>query len=156
IVQTYGMTETSSQIATLNESDALRKLGSAGKALFSASLKIWNNGKTADSNQVGEIIVQGPMVTSGYYHHEEANQASFQAGWLRTGDMGYVDEEGFLFVVDRRSDLIISGGENVYPAEIEEVLLAMDGVKEAGVTANEDTAWGQVPVAFVVKNEANL
>lgn len=156
IIQTYGMTETSSQIVTLNEKDALRKLGSAGKSLFSASLKILKEEHMDSPEQAGEILVKGPMVTPGYYQREEANQASFQEGWLRTGDMGYIDEEGFLFVIDRRSDLIISGGENVYPAEIEEILLACEGVKDAGVTARTDADWGQVPVAFVVKKEENV
>ncbi|WP_139220300.1 o-succinylbenzoate--CoA ligase [Gracilibacillus orientalis] len=150
IVQTYGMTETCSQIATLNEADALRKLGSAGKPLFSASLQIQVNNTRAKPNQVGEIVVKGPMVTTGYYRREQANKESFQNGWFHTGDLGYLDEEGFLFVVDRRSDLIISGGENIYPAEVEEVLLSFEGVQEAGVTAVEDSKWGQVPVAYVV------
>ncbi|WP_018934092.1 o-succinylbenzoate--CoA ligase [Gracilibacillus lacisalsi] len=153
IVQTYGMTETSSQIVTLSEADALRKLGSAGKPLFSASLQIQANDMSAKPNQVGEIVVKGPMVTSGYYHREKANKEAFRNGWFHTGDLGYVDEEGFLFVVDRRSDLIISGGENIYPAEVEEVLLSFKGVQEAGVTAIEDSKWGQVPVAYVVANE---
>ncbi|WP_208586363.1 o-succinylbenzoate--CoA ligase [Gracilibacillus suaedae] len=153
IVQTYGMTETCSQIVTLNEADALRKLGSAGKPLFSASLQIQADNTTAEPNQVGEIVVKGPMVTPGYYHRETANKEAFRDGWFHTGDLGYLDEEGFLFVVDRRSDLIISGGENIYPAEVEEVLLSFEGVQEAGVTAIEDSKWGQVPVAYVVANE---
>ncbi|MFP3360704.1 AMP-binding protein, partial [Planococcus sp. SIMBA_143] len=78
------------------------------------------NGK-AHENQEGEILVKGPNVTSGYYRREEANAKSFDSGWFHPADLGYVDEEGFLFVLDRRSDLIISGGENVYPAEIESV-----------------------------------
>lgn len=156
IVQTYGMTETCSQIATLNEADALRKLGSAGKPLFSASLQIYTGKTVAKPNQVGEIIVQGPMVTRGYYHREQANKEAFQNGWFHTGDLGYLDDEGFLFVVDRRSDLIISGGENIYPAEVEEVLLSCEGVKEAGVTAMEDSRWGQAPVAYVVKADGKV
>ncbi|MDX8044794.1 o-succinylbenzoate--CoA ligase [Gracilibacillus sp. S3-1-1] len=156
IVQTYGMTETSSQIVTLSEQDALRKLGSAGKPLFSASLQIEYDGSRAKANQIGEIVVQGPMVTKGYYGREEANKEAFQQDWFHTGDLGYLDEEGFLFVVDRRNDLIISGGENVYPAEIEEVLLSYEGVKEAGVTGREDNKWGQVPVAYVVTADENV
>ncbi|UOQ50644.1 o-succinylbenzoate--CoA ligase [Gracilibacillus caseinilyticus] len=150
IVQSYGMTETSSQIITLNAADALRKLGSAGKPLFTSSLQIIKDNREALSNEVGEIVVKGPMVTNGYYQRVEANQKAFRDGWLYTGDLGYLDEEGFLFVVDRRSDLIISGGENIYPAEIEDVLLSCDGVLEAGVTGMKDEKWGQVPVAFVV------
>ena len=150
IIQTYGMTETCSQISTLPMKDALRKLGSAGKALFAASLEIHKGQEKLDANQIGEIVVKGPMVTPGYYQAEQANKKSFNSNWFYTGDMGYVDEEGFLYVVDRRSDLIISGGENIYPAEIEDVLLSLDGVKEAGVIGIQDKEWGQVPIAFVV------
>lgn len=147
VFQSYGMTETSSQIVTLSPQDALKKLGSAGKALFPAQLRI--DGGNEDS--IGEIIVKGPMVTKGYYRNEEANKKSFHNGWLRTGDMGYLDDDGFLYVVDRRKDLIISGGENIYPSEIESVLSGMEQIKEVGVTGLADETWGQVPIAFVVK-----
>jgi o-succinylbenzoate---CoA ligase len=153
VFQTYGMTETSSQIATLTPTDALRKLGSAGKALFPAQLKIMNENKEAKPNEVGEIIVKGPMVTAGYYNREDANKSSITNEWLRTGDLAYVDEEGYLYVKDRRKDLIISGGENVYPAEIEAVLKGMESVLDAGVVGVKDDKWGQVPVAFLVLNQ---
>ncbi|MBM7570906.1 o-succinylbenzoate--CoA ligase [Aquibacillus albus] len=154
VYQTYGMTETSSQIVTLSPQYALTKLGSAGKALFPAQLKIVNEGGSEQPAMcAGEILVKGPMVTGGYYQNSEANKQAFQQDWLATGDIGYLDEEGFLYVLDRRKDLIISGGENVYPAEVESVLLEMDGIKEVGVVGKEDDAWGQVPVAFVVKSE---
>ncbi|ENH97122.1 O-succinylbenzoic acid--CoA ligase [Gracilibacillus halophilus YIM-C55.5] len=153
IVQTYGMTETCSQIATLSASDALRKLGSAGKALFPASLQIWQDEKQQSTGQIGEIVVRGPMVTKGYYQRPDANQSVFQNGWLYTGDVGYVDDEGFLYVVDRRSDLIISGGENIYPAEVEDVLLQLSAINEAGVVGIKNQTWGEVPIAFVVLSE---
>ncbi|MCT2535848.1 o-succinylbenzoate--CoA ligase [Aquibacillus koreensis] len=156
VYQTYGMTETSSQIVTLSPSDALRKLGSAGKPLFPAQLKIVNQDSVITNDEIGEIFVKGPMVTPGYYQNDEANSKSFHNGWLATGDLGYLDNEGFLYVVDRRKDLIISGGENIYPAEIENVLLGMSGIVEAGVVGKDDEKWGQVPVAFVVKNENSL
>lgn len=148
VFQSYGMTETSSQIVTLSPHDALAKIGSAGKPLFTAQLNI----NKPDVDSVGEIYVKGPMVTKGYFNNQQATEASFQEGWLATGDLGYVDEEGFLYVLDRRTDLIISGGENVYPAEIEAVLTDMDEIVEVGVVGVEDSTWGQVPVAFVVKN----
>ncbi|GGC81171.1 2-succinylbenzoate--CoA ligase [Thalassobacillus devorans] len=147
VFQTYGMTETASQIVTLNPKDALRKLGSAGKPLSTASLKI-----DAAMGEVGEIKVKGPMVTTGYYKREEATAEVMSDGWLATGDLGYQDNEGFLHVVDRRKDLIISGGENIYPAEIESVLSGMEGIREAGVTGIKDKKWGQVPVAFIVSD----
>src|SRR5690606_20355596 len=97
--------------------DALKKIGSAGKPLFPAQLKIVMDGKDVAPNEVGEIVVKGPMVTNGYYNRDEANREAIKDGWLFTGDLGYVDDEGFLYVLDRRKDLIISGGENIYPAE---------------------------------------
>ncbi|GGF32929.1 2-succinylbenzoate--CoA ligase [Halobacillus andaensis] len=145
VFQTYGMTETSSQISTLRPSDAFQKLGSAGKALTPASLKIRSGGKPCAPNEIGEIHVKGPMVSSGYYRH-----SSHENEYLATGDLGYVDEDGFLYVIDRVKDMLISGGENVYPAEIESVLLEVDGVQEAAVTGIEHPEWGEVPIAFVV------
>jgi o-succinylbenzoate---CoA ligase len=153
VFQTYGMTETSSQIVTLSPEYSMTKLGSAGKPLFPSELMIQCKDGASKANQEGEILVKGPNVTPGYYRREEANVKSFESGWFHTGDIGYVDEEGFLFVVDRRSDLIISGGENVYPAEIESVLLGCNGVEDAGVTGIASDEWGQIPCAFIVKKE---
>jgi o-succinylbenzoate---CoA ligase len=150
VFQSYGMTETSSQIVTLAPEDSLNKLGSAGKPLFPAQLKIMTDGNENIAFEPGEIIVKGPNITIGYLNREEANRNSFMDGWLRTGDIGYIDDEGYLYVMDRRSDLIISGGENIYPAEIEETLLSHPFVAEAGVTGIEDGVWGQVPIGFVV------
>lgn len=152
VVQTYGMTETASQVSTLNQMDAIRKLGSAGKPLFPARLKIISGNREANPNEIGEVYVKGPMVTRGYYKREKANQEAFEHGWLKTGDLGYLDDEGYLYVVDRRKDLIISGGENVYPAEIESVLKEIRGVRDAGVTGKKDNKWGEVPAAFIVKD----
>ncbi|WP_112181704.1 o-succinylbenzoate--CoA ligase [Paraliobacillus zengyii] len=157
VFQTYGMTETSSQVVTLSPNEALRKIGSAGKALFTAQMKVMNDKQEANPLEIGEIFVKGPMVTKGYYQNESANQTVLRQGWLATGDLGYLDEEGFLYVVDRRKDLIISGGENVYPAEIENVLGSIDGIKEAGVVGQKDPKWGKVPVAFIiVEDKLNL
>ncbi|MGM9929942.1 MAG: o-succinylbenzoate--CoA ligase [Bacillus sp. (in: firmicutes)] len=150
VFQTYGMTETASQIVTLSPQDSVRKLGSAGKALFPSQIKIVCDGETAEAGTVGEIFVKGPNVTVGYIHQAEATEKAFEHGWLKTGDMGYCDHEGFLYVVDRRSDLIISGGENIYPAEIEAVLMKHPAVYEAGVAGIEDEMWGQVAAAFIV------
>ncbi|WP_410983950.1 o-succinylbenzoate--CoA ligase [Bacillus cereus] len=151
IYQTYGMTETSSQICTLSADYMLKKVGSAGKPLFSCQLRIEKDGKVMPPNVEGEIVVKGPNVTRGYFKREDATRETIANGWLHTGDLGYLDEEGFLYVLDRRSDLIISGGENIYPAQIEEVLLANPMVAEAGVVGKVDEQWGQVPAAFIVK-----
>ena len=135
VVQTYGLTETASQIATLAPEDALRKLGSAGKPLMGAQLRI---------EAGGEISVTGPSVSPGYLHQPP------REGWLHTGDLGYLDEDGYLYVLDRRDDLIISGGENVYPAEVEAALLAHPAVSDAGVTGLPDAEWGRRVAALVV------
>ncbi|OLS35810.1 o-succinylbenzoate--CoA ligase [Bacillus sp. MRMR6] len=154
VFQTYGMTETASQIVTLSPEYSISKLGSAGKPLFPAQLRIeTENGVIAPKYVAGDIVVKGPIVTTGYYNRPDANNEKFRDGWFYTGDVGYLDEEGFLFVLDRRSDLIISGGENIYPAEIESVLLAHEDIAEAGVTGIEDDDWGQVPAAFLIRKE---
>ncbi|RFU66303.1 o-succinylbenzoate--CoA ligase [Peribacillus glennii] len=150
VYQTYGMTETSSQIVTLAPEYSIKKIGSAGKPLFPSQLKIEVDGRAALKGEPGEIVVSGPNVTKGYLNREEETKRAIKNGWLYTGDIGYLDSEGFLYVMDRRSDLIISGGENVYPAEIESVLSLHPAVFEAGVTSKSDRMWGQVPVAFVV------
>jgi O-succinylbenzoic acid--CoA ligase len=134
VVQTYGLTETASQIVTLAPEDALRKLGSAGKPLFGAQIRIEPD---------GEIAVHGPTVSPGYLHQPP------REGWLKTGDLGYLDDDGYLYVLDRRDDLIISGGENVYPAEVEAALLTHPAVAEAGVFGEADAKWGSRVAAVV-------
>jgi O-succinylbenzoic acid--CoA ligase len=150
VVQTYGLTEACSQAVTLAPEDALRKLGSAGRPLLPVQLQIRHDDQPAAPNEVGEIYLQGPTITPGYADRPEATAKALRDGWLATGDLGYLDSEGYLYVLDRRADLIISGGENVYPAEIESVLLAHPAVAEAGVCGMADSRWGQVPVGFVV------
>ena len=146
VLQTYGMTETSSQTATLSAEDALRKSGSAGKPLFFNQIQIRD---AEQPGEFGEVLVKGPHVTPGYIGHASEREP-LEDGWLPTGDIGYIDEEGYLYIVDRRSDLIISGGENIYPAEIENVLVSHPQVKEAGVCGQDHPEWGSVPVAFIV------
>ena len=131
VVQTYGLTETCSQVTTLAPADAQRKLGSAGRPLLTTHLRI----------QDGEILVQGPTVAPG---------SADADGWLHTGDLGQIDEEGFLYVSDRIDDMIVSGGENVVPAEVEEVLLRHPHVAEAAVIGREDPEWQQAVTAVVV------
>ncbi|WP_339172749.1 o-succinylbenzoate--CoA ligase [Solibacillus sp. FSL R5-0691] len=145
VAQTYGMTETSSQTATLANEDAMTHIGSAGKPLFFNEIKI----DAKDGESIGEILIRGPHVTPKYIGRFK-DKPTTTNGWLHTGDVGYLDEQGYLYVVDRRSDLIISGGENIYPAEIENILLGHPNVKEAGVCGMEHDKWGQVPVAFIV------
>lgn len=151
VYQTYGMTETASQSVTLSPEYSLSKLGSAGKPLFPISMKIQlPDGGEAQSGEAGEILLKGPNVTPGYLNRPKETAEKIVGGWLHTGDIGRLDEDGFLYVLDRRSDLIISGGENIYPAEIESVLLSHPEIRDAGVAGMPDSKWGQVPAAFIV------
>jgi o-succinylbenzoate---CoA ligase len=136
VVQTYGLTETCSQVTTLAPADARRKLGSAGRPLLTTHLRI----------QEGEILVQGPTVAPG---RADAD------GWLHTGDLGRIDEEGFLYVEDRMDDLIVTGGENVVPAEVEKVLLRHPEVADAAVVGREDPEWQQAVTAIVVLQDGS-
>jgi len=150
VVQTYGLTETTSQLATLAPDDALRKLGSAGRAIYPNALRVVD----ADDDDVapgeaGEIVVRGPVVMAGYAERPEATERAMRGGWLHTGDVGTLDVDGYLYVLDRRDDLIITGGENVYPAEVEAALLAHASVAEAGVIGIPDDTWGHRVVAIV-------
>jgi o-succinylbenzoate---CoA ligase len=131
VVQTYGLTEACSQVTTLSPADAKRKLGSAGRPLLTTHLRI----------EEGEILVQGPTVAPGFADAD---------GWLHTGDLGRIDEEGFLYVEDRIDDLIVTGGENVVPAEVEQVLMRHPRVADAAVIGREDPEWQQAVTAVVV------
>ena len=150
VVQTYGLTETTSQVATLAPEDALARLGAAGRALYPNELRIVSkDGDDVAAGTEGEILVCGPVVMAGYAGDPDGTARAIVNGWLHTGDIGRMDADGYLYVVDRRDDLIITGGENVYPAEVEAVLLAHPWVSEAGVVGATDDAWGQRVVAIV-------
>ena len=145
VVQTYGLTEAASQVATLAPADAIAHAGSAGQPLLTTRLRV-----DASAGEPGEILVSGDTVTPGYFRRAEATAAAIRDGWLHTGDIGRIDSEGFLYVLDRRDDLIVSGGENVYPAEVEAALLSHPGVAGCAVVGLPDTTWGQVVTAAVV------
>jgi O-succinylbenzoate-CoA ligase len=149
VYQTYGLTETASQCVTLPPEYMTAKIGSAGKPLFPLQISILKGDHPAAAGEPGEIMVKGPTVFSHYLNHPDATSNAFSNGWLHTGDIGYLDRDGFLFVLDRRKDLIISGGENVYPAEIESVLRDDPNIVRAGVIGIADPDWGHIPVAFV-------
>src|SRR5260221_12034749 len=127
----------------------MRKLGSAGRPLSPVQLRVMHDNRSASPGEPGEIFLRGPTITPGYVDRPEATAQAFQDGWVATGDIGYLDKEGYLYVLDRRADLIISGGENVYPAEIESVLLSHPGVEEAGGWGHDEQAWKHGPVGFV-------
>jgi len=149
--QGYGMTETATAITALRTEDALRKLGSCGKPVFHTDIKIVDmEGKDLPRGEMGEVWVKGPNVIREYWRLPEATAESITDEWLHTGDMGYIDDEGYLYLVDRRKDMYISGGENVYPAEVEDALMGFEKIADAGVIGIADEKWGEVGLAVVV------
>ncbi len=154
VVTTYGLTETSSQVATSTPENVAEKIGRAGKPLLFTQVQIESpEGEVLPVGEAGEIVVSGPTVMRGYYRRPEATRLVLQNDRLRTGDIGYLDEDGDLWVVQRRTDLIISGGENVYPSEVESVLERHPDIAEACVVGLEHPVWGQQIAAAVVFQE---
>jgi fatty-acyl-CoA synthase len=150
IVQGYGLTEASPGTTMLRTADGVRKLGSAGTSCFFTDVRVVVGDDEAPVGQPGEVLVSGPNVTPGYWRDQAATQQAFTGEWLRTGDLATVDDEGYLRIVDRLKDMYISGGENVYPAEVEQALHAHPDVAECAVIGVPDAQWGEVGRAFVV------
>jgi acyl-CoA synthetase (AMP-forming)/AMP-acid ligase II len=147
----YGLTETVSGDTFLDRGSMIRKLGSVGRPCLFLDLDIWDReGRSAPAGERGEIVMRGPKVFKGYWRDPDATAAAFAGGWFHTGDVGVRDDEGYLYIVDRFKDMIVSGGENIASSEIERVLYEHDAVLEAAVVARPDDRWGEVPVAFVV------
>ena len=153
-VHVYGMTEGSPLVTGLrNEQDLLDvdRSRSCGQALIGVQVKIVDgNGNEMPTGEVGELAARGPNIMKGYWNKPEQTEEVFQDGWYRSGDMGYMDEEGFVFLVDRAKDMIVSGGENVYCSEVEEALYKHPAVLEAAVFGVPDKAWGEAVHAVVV------
>jgi fatty-acyl-CoA synthase len=148
--QGYGMTETSPAVLTLDKEDAARKAGSSGKPVLHTEVRIVRpDGTDADVGELGELWVKGPNITPGYWNRPDANASSFTDGWLHTGDAARIDEEGFYYIVDRWKDMYISGGENVYPAEVENVLHQLTAIAEAAVIGIPSSHWGETGMAII-------
>ena len=148
--QGYGMTETSPAVMVLDKEDAARRAGSSGKPVLHTEVRIVRpDGSDADVGELGELWVKGPNVTPGYWNRPDADQSSFTDGWLHTGDATRIDEDGFYYIVDRWKDMYISGGENVYPAEVESVLHQLPAVAEAAIIGIPSEQWGEVGMAIV-------
>jgi fatty-acyl-CoA synthase len=150
--QAYGMTEAAPGCTVLDSADAERKIGSVGTPVFFTDLRVIRpDGSDAAVDEVGEVIVSGPNLMPGYWNDPERTaEVLTRDGWYHSGDAGSLDDEGFLFIRDRYQDLIISGGENVYPAEVESALLELPGVVEAAVIGVSDEIWGEVGLALLV------
>jgi acyl-CoA synthetase (AMP-forming)/AMP-acid ligase II len=148
----YGLTETVSGDTFNDQAHTLSKIGSVGKPVVNLDVRILGaDDAPAGPGAQGEIALRGPKVVSGYWKNPEATAAAFtDDGWFRTGDIGHLDKDGYLYIDDRKKDMIVSGGENVATSEVERVLYECDAVLEAAVVAMPDERWGEVPRAFIV------
>lgn len=152
IRQGYGMTEVGPNITSLHHTDAIAKKGSIGRTNFYVRIKIVNDeGKEVEKNEMGELWINGPMVTKGYWNQEEMTAKSFSEDrkWFKTGDLVIRDENQYIYVVDRLKNMYISGGENIYPAEIERVINGIDDVEACVVIGVKDDKWGEVGKAVI-------
>ncbi len=147
----YGLTETVSGDTFLDKESTVAKLGSVGRPCLYLELDIWDeHGNPQPPGERGEVVLRGPKVFKGYWRDPEATDAAFAGEWFHTGDIGLRDDDGYLYIVDRLKDMILSGGENIAGSEVERVLYEHDAVLEAAVVGRADDRWGEVPVAFVV------
>ncbi len=147
ITQAYGLTETAGHVTLLFADDAERKLGTTGRPVMNVDVQVADEqGNVVDVGRTGEIRVRGPTVMKGYLNKPEATATAMEGAWLRTGDMGCFDADGFLKVVDRSKDMLKSGGLNVYPAELERVLAGVPGLEEFAIIGVGDQRWGEVPM----------
>jgi len=147
----YGLTETVSGDTFLDRASTRSKIGSVGRPCQYLEVDIWDEeGASLPPGQPGEVVLRGPKVFKGYWRDADATKAAFAGGWFHTGDIGLQDGDGYLYIVDRLKDMIVSGGENIASSEIERVLYEHDTVLEVAVVGRPDDRWGEVPVAFVV------
>lgn len=152
IHQVYGLTETCGPACLTTPEDALRKAGSTGKAFFHTDVKLVRpDGSECDDDEPGEVVIRGGHIMTGYWNRPDATAEAIRDGWFYSGDVATRDAEGFIWIQDRLKDMIISGGENIYPAEIENVILGHSGVADVAVIGVPHDKWGETPLAVVVK-----
>jgi acyl-CoA synthetase (AMP-forming)/AMP-acid ligase II len=157
IHQVYGLTESGGPACVIGPDDAMSHIGSTGKAFFHTDVRIVDeHGDEGGPGMPGEILVRGQHIMAGYWNRPEATAETIIDGWLHTGDLAVRDAEGFIYIQDRIKDLIISGGENVYPAEIEDALLSHPGIADVSVVAMRSVKWGESPLAVVVRADPDL
>jgi long-chain acyl-CoA synthetase len=156
IIEGYGMTE-GTVASTINPRFGTRKIGSIGLPLPGQDVRIFSeNDEDLPPGQIGEIVIRGPNVMKGYLNRKNETEETLRNGWLHSGDLGYMDKDGYFFIVDRKKDMIIRGGENVYPKEIENLISTMPKVSEVAVVGRPDNTYGEEVVAFVVKKDISL
>jgi acyl-CoA synthetase (AMP-forming)/AMP-acid ligase II len=157
LLQTYGLTESGGPGTILGSAEAKAKVGSSGRQYLLTDVKVARpDGSSCEPEEPGEVLIRARHVMKGYWNNPDATAAAFTDGWLHTGDVATVDAEGFVTIRDRIKDMIISGGENIYPAEIENVVLSHPAVREVAVIAQPSARWGESPVAVVVRNDSDL
>jgi len=155
LADAYGLTETVSGDTFLDRAATLSKLGSVGRSCQYLELDVWDeHGNSVPPDERGEVVLRGPKVFKGYWRDPDATSAAFSGGWFHTGDIGVLDNDGYLYIVDRLKDMIVSGGENIASSEVERVLYEHESVVEAAVVGRPDERWGEVPIAFVVLRPA--
>ena len=153
----YGLTETVGGDTFLDKGKERRKLGSVGKPVFNAQVRVVDaEGVPVPAGETGEIVLRGPKVCAGYWRDPEATARAMCDGWFHTGDIGTFDEDGYLYIVDRLKDIIISGGENIASLEVERVLYEHPTVLEAAVVGRHDERWGEVPVAYIASRDETV
>ncbi|MBL8020010.1 MAG: long-chain-fatty-acid--CoA ligase [Leptospirales bacterium] len=150
IIEGYGLSE-GTCVSSLNPINGVRKIGSIGIPIDGQEMGIWDDdGNSMPVGQIGEIVIKGPNVMKGYYNNPEASAKALSNGWLRTGDLGYRDQDGYYFISGRKKEMIIRGGENIYPREIEEVLYEMPDVQDCAVVGLPDKKYGEEVAAFII------
>lgn len=155
--QVYGLTESCGPACVMDGTNALRKPSSTGRAFFHTDVRVVNEqGEACAPGEAGEVLVRGAHIMVEYWNRPDATAETLIDGWLHTGDVAIMDEDGFVSIQDRIKDMIISGGENVYPAEIEAVLMAHPDISEAAVIGQASEKWGESPFAIVVKTREEL
>ena len=154
IVSAYGQTEMSGTTTFLKGEDSIRKIGSVGKPLVGVELRLVDDaGADVARGDIGEIVYRGAQVMAGYHERPQATDETFAGGWMHSGDLGYHDEEGFLYIVDRKKDMIVSGGENVYPAEVEHTIREHPSVADVAVVGIDHPRWVETPLAVVILHD---
>ncbi len=157
IHQVYGLTESCGPACLIDSENALKKIGSTGRSFFHTEVRIADgDGNECPPGTAGEVLVRGPHIMREYWNRPDATAEALAGGWLHTGDVAVMDEEGFVYIQDRIKDMIISGGENIYPAEVENVLQGHPGISEAAVIGQPSARWGESPFAIVVRSDPSL
>lgn len=150
LTQGFGMSETSPTALLMKVEDSQPKKGSAGKPGICCQAAIMDEKMNfLPANEIGELVLQGNVICQGYWNRPEATEEAFKGGWFHSGDLAYQDEDGFFFIVDRKKDMLISGGENVYPAEVESIIYQHENIAEVTVFGVPHEKWGEIPIAVI-------